>query len=1186
MSDLKSRKPEEKGKTQKTGPISRRKFLSYAGILGTAPIIGQLQQIQKKVLPQKQIVLPQAGLLLKAFRPDDLLLLDFEFLNLKLINLPRPHLVRENPSLPAYLIVHLPPQSIAEEVFYEASTPAESETPKPPPVFTRISGGSRLAFLIPDEIKEIPLTLESLLAWHLYQPSLVPVAQIFPEPGPKTTPVTQLSKSRPSTATRSLLTNTGPSTQTLYLKRSRLAQTQVGTSLRASLKPSPPEKHQTAIEFPYRLILSPNPYNVWLHSAGKVSTAGWTELWHTRLAALNPDGTVSESESPYLAVRAVWSPDVDLNNLSGPPKESKPRLSLSPNDRHQIVHLSSNFTLKNPDQSFYDPRPVKVNRMMLSSLGAWFDSAGHWNPMSPLSVTTWQHLATIGRDHFVRVVYKGYLLPFGHRAALVKEVERKFYKSKDGQNIAYLFQKEYLIIRDPDRIFPAPFQPNEGRDLPFKMVRITSKKTPPLDDPEKTPVLPDSGRGAFWPKVGGKDFEFHVVAVDHGGQEIEFRLPMIFIDNEYAFNINKIKQITGTYNSKVSTSLEKRRPALMGQSITFAPEKSKGDTAFETYYLTWKLVEAGPGSSSDAFQLQDQPMCFPALEEAEISIPALKNLVGFETTKVQYVEAYLKNGFSFAANKGELLFQIRSLPRVNFGSGGKADKAGGIATPSFSVGGLSRTLGPVGTPDVDKAVEKIIDELKEELASQLPDPEELEKVIRETIENELREYLQGILNDLQAVAKKLKDELQKKFGLEIKDERLKNILNSAGEELKSAFNEALNDIIKGTFSPEKFFSKEAKILGGILLKDIIDEVNDFTGSADKDKALKIKNEQVYESDGKTPAGIKTLLKWTPSVHDFLIFIASRDGARSKLTLDAEAITYFNGKEATYKVKGELTDFTLDLIKGISTFILVKFSKFTFISEKSKKTKVDPKIASIEFRGPLKFIKELLDKIPLPGGFSGNGGFGGQPIIKVDAAGAKMGYVLAIPDVAFGVFTLQNLKFSGEIQLPFAGDPVSLRFAFNEKNNPFLVTVSMFGGGGFFAIVLQPHGIKLIEGALEFGGSFAMNLGVASGGVTLMAGIYFKYEDDALTLTGYVRCTGELEVLGLISISAEFYLSLTYEEAGNRVWGQASLTVKVKVIFFSTKVTLKVEREFGHSPAPLFCDLMEEKDWLAYCEAFA
>jgi hypothetical protein len=145
---------------------------------------------------------------------------------------------------------------------------------------------------------------------------------------------------------------------------------------------------------------------------------------------------------------------------------------------------------------------------------------------------------------------------------------------------------------------------------------------------------------------------------------------------------------------------------------------------------------------------------------------------------------------------------------------------------------------------------------------------------------------------------------------------------------------------------------------------------------------------------------------------------------------------------------------------------------------------------------------------------------------------------------------------------------------------------MFGGGAFFAIELQPGGIKLIEGCLEFGGSFALSLGVASGSVTLMAGIYFKYENDNVTISGYVRCVGCVDVLGMISVSVEFLLSLTYEQATNRVWGQASLTVKVKVLFFSAKVTLTVERTFGHSPAPRFADLMDESHWLDYCDAFA
>jgi hypothetical protein len=152
MSDPNPQNPGSGDSNQKKKSLTRRKFLSYAGILGATPLVQnlkQLQKIQQKIIPKTQLRIPQTGLMISALRPDDLLYLDFEFINLKLVNLPTPRLIRENRGQPAYMIVHFPPQSIAEEAFYEASTPAQSETPKPPPVFTRISRANPPEFLNP-----------------------------------------------------------------------------------------------------------------------------------------------------------------------------------------------------------------------------------------------------------------------------------------------------------------------------------------------------------------------------------------------------------------------------------------------------------------------------------------------------------------------------------------------------------------------------------------------------------------------------------------------------------------------------------------------------------------------------------------------------------------------------------------------------------------------------------------------------------------------------------------------------------------------------------------------------------------------------------------------------------------------------------------------------------------------------
>ena len=54
------------------------------------------------------------------------------------------------------------------------------------------------------------------------------------------------------------------------------------------------------------------------------------------------------------------------------------------------------------------------------------------SPTTDFEVEEWRHRAAVGQDHYVRVVYKGYLFPFGHRASLIKVTERKFHRDVTG----------------------------------------------------------------------------------------------------------------------------------------------------------------------------------------------------------------------------------------------------------------------------------------------------------------------------------------------------------------------------------------------------------------------------------------------------------------------------------------------------------------------------------------------------------------------------------------------------------------------------------------------------------------------------------------------------------------------------------------------------------------------------------
>jgi hypothetical protein len=107
----------------------------------------------------------------------------------------------------------------------------------------------------------------------------------------------------------------------------------------------------------------------------------------------------------------------------------------------------------------------------------------------------------------------------------------------------------------------------------------------------------------------------------------------------------------------------------------------------------------------------------------------------------------------------------------------------------------------------------------------------------------------------------------------------------------------------------------------------------------------------------------------------------------------------------------------------------------------------------------------------------------------------------------------------------------------------------------------------------------------------MAGIYFKMtlvdDHNSTQLTGYVRINGAVSVLGLITASIELYMALTYLMDKHKAYGEASLKIKVEVLFFSKTVTLHTQRTFaGSGSDPNFQMALTQGDWEAYCAAFA
>jgi hypothetical protein len=1133
------------GAIAEAGAVQEGTQLAFAfGPAGT-----QVQPLKQAVRMQVKTQIPLAILQATSFsvevtRPDDLLALKFDFFNLNLsAGIGGPRLVRVTPGQPAYIAVEFWPQHIVEAAFNEREQPGPLPKEAEPPIPARIAGRSRLAFLVPDTTQEITYSLDTLLDWSKFEQSVTPLATPPPKPVPVLTktagPVRVVEEPRVNAMQKSTeyyktvqpaaVQPSAVQPSKAQRKKGQLA-VQPSTSMVATLaelfRIKEPELYQTAIEAPYRLILSPNYYAGWAHALKAVEHGGRTELWHTRLGVRSQDGQVDERSDYYRTMRAVWAQDYesvcpesvpDKPPFPPPLPPTPPTFLTSPStlDRYQIVRLSADQSLAKGDESAYVPAPIQVNRLMLSTLGAWLNVHGAWSPVdqgihdkncanSAFSLVDWRHIAAMGRDQYVRVITEGYLFPFGHRAVQIIITERKFNRTPRGnQMAAYLRQRTYVVVKEPEKTYPASGQQHQkGPNIPFQTVRITTLSTPALDTRQPL-LIEDKGSSnprAYYPRVANADFQFQMQGVDWEGRTCEFTAPLIYVDATIARIPNYATELISVYGSG-ETNTERRKRPLSGQKVAYAKNNQPGDTAFETNSLTF-VAEPWDANQPPA---RPQPYFYPAMEKSEVRVAAVEQLTGSAaTTSIAYHPTYNEAGLDSGANKGQVFAQLLDSVPLGFGAAGAtADKVGGLLTPSMVINGLSRSLGPV-----------------------------------------------------------------------------------AGD---------LAKMVGGNFDPTDIFKDalSATLLGDISLQEVIAAVADFSGALDK--VPKFITTQGSDT-------LVTTFTWQPEIQNVSLggdefFVLNGDKTKA-LTLSAKLTKHLDAKPPSYEVSGSLKQFEIHLVPAVMPLLVVGFNEISFSSVNGKKPDFNVDLGDIQFTGPLSFVNALRDLIPL-------NGFKDPPSLDVTSEGIEMGYSLGLPPVGLGVFSLSNVSLAAQLNVYFTNKPISFQFDFCTEDQPFLLTVSLFGGGGYFGLAVNPHGITRMSGGFDFGGSFSLNLGVASGGVHLLAGVSYTYDQtNGSSLTGYLKCGGSLDVLCIITVSVEFDMSLTYYPDGNRLHGRATLTVEISILFFSMSVDLTVERDFAggggeHAalldsgvPYPLgptpvgFADQMEAADWQTYCEAFA
>lgn len=1167
---------------------------------------------------------------------------------------------------PAYLMVELPAQHIMEEAWLEGATGT-----KPTPgqlAQHRLARRSQLSFFVPDAVLAIPYELEALLTTvstlQLYVANNAydePGGDVVEAPsfGPSGSPVTTVGAgARMMNALRAGRTRSRSLT---YATSNPEASADSATTpdARGTLEiPGQPSALVTQLELPTRLIVSPNRHATWEHSAAPVtSKAGRTELWHTRMGA---------AEGWMRTLRALNTRDkgFDPKDANATPAAAPFLTSLTPQNRADLVHVTTNFTLSDTSAQPL-AKAVRVDRLMLSSLGAWFDVRGAWGLWTKGgALASWEHRATMGRDQKVQVAEYGYLYPYGHIAVKVTVTERKLQPGYE--DTAFLWQRSFIVVKQPLRTYDGANSPL-GRKFPFTSIRFKTLVSPDLGTKiSVSSVMPESQ----WVTFGTEPFQFEVEGFDHDGNAHTFSTAAIFV---HAREVADHFPPKGTADTDVAAAWKAggsgdwRSINMRSQRVAMAPSQNLDDTAYTSKTMLHHHAPA-PTAVGAPF--------VPQLEEATLALDAVKAIAGNEvSTAFSYLDHYVTNGFDAAGaaaakNVAGVFMGLSNLADTSAQMllSGQSGKSGGFVSPDLVVTGLSRVQGLVsgdpkalldGAPTFDPStvfsligaklfgilslgdlVAKVVGpDVVKQAPKFITQALDLAQLVFHTFQNasSLVDDLKArLLGDFKAVLKTLEMGLDPTATLTAVQQqlyaRVQSKMKALGQTAMQfkAQAEALQLALEGVGTAVVALAGDVEKVGSIDdstdLNALADSISTHVGKAREalaalggalkglalpiDEGLKNQLLKVYDTvvvkllpNAAALDDFKVVVKgfvnaeeaiknqhvrldWNPTIAGWpsgneIFWPNDVNGFRLGIDIRGKA---GQGQPAGANIFASLTDFELRLI-GKDPFLKLVFEKLVFTAGSDGKALVDVGFRGVHFGGPLSFIESIRQFIPLDG-------FSDPPGITVSPQGISANYTLALPNLAIGVFSLENLSLSAGFDIPFVGKSLTVTFKFCTREAPFSLTVAMLGGGGFVGVTLAPDGVRRLEIALEAQACLAIDFGVASGSVSAALGIYFAIESNNCKLSGYFRLRGCVQVLGIIHASIELYLELSYESSTGKVTGRASLEIEVSVFCFSASVTIESEAKFaGSNGDPTFRQVMAYDlpnsfaPWDDYCGAF-
>ncbi|WP_338834452.1 hypothetical protein [Bradyrhizobium septentrionale] len=238
-----------------------------------------------------------------------------------------------------------------------------------------------------------------------------------------------------------------------------------------------------------------------------------------------------------------------------------------------------------------------------------------------------------------------------------------------------------------------------------------------------------------------------------------------------------------------------------------------------------------------------------------------------------------------------------------------------------------------------------------------------------------------------------------------------------------------------------------------------------------------------------------------------------------------------------RIDGHMGPFGIQLF-GDFDVVLLNFRGLDFRAGGGRSSGFDVRFGDFVIGQKAKFLKQLEPFVSPKGSL--------PPVRPMkDKPGIEATYGVNLGSFGIGTLSFSNVSLNAGARLPFgATDEAEFIVSIGRSDAPFLISSTIFGGGGYLALLANGKGFIGLETSFDYGGVFTFGFGPLSGTGQITLGLYFRAARGEPARLGMNFMARGAANIACFSFSTSLFVRLTY--VNGKMDGTATYTFSFSI----------------------------------------